>query len=596
MHVVLADLRAGPLAQARATVAAFGAATGARVETVVTDVSDPEQVAAAGRAAEQAFGKLHVLVNNAGVAMHGIPVEQATPETWRRVIGVNVMGAIHGIHALLPLIRRHGEGGHVVNTASISGFFVREGRHQGGYAHDQIRRGGAVRGAGAGDQGQRHRRFGAVPRPGAALTFFAFRPPRARPAPRPPMAFRRPHRTRGSWCPRGRTRSATTNSTSSPIPRNARWCTPVTHGSRRRSTAPMRWRAASRADPRSNTMRHLAMVLLLSLTCPVARAAEPPILDTAAVPYVEADGNAAYEDFLLVNLPRAFAVASSGAYGWFGGTATPEQVRATALASCASKGGTDCAIYAEDLTVVWPGRPRIDPPPVPGPLITGTGYAFVPDVRFIWHGPQTARGLYVWGHGNAGGRDESNVQPQNYVRAFNNAGFDVVRFAREGFSDYADSAEGWLRAALPKLRARGWRTLVVGGQSRGAWNSLQMLDTPGLADAVIAISPANLNFTLRGSEAAELHRILYAANAPTTRVAIAQFTGDTFVTTSLDERVASLRDGLTGRVGTLLIIDQPKGLTGHGAGGSYDFAHRFAACLLHFVLDPEPLSTCDQAR
>ena len=134
MHLVLADLRAETLARARATVAALGAATGARVETVVTDVSDPEQMAAAGRVAEQAFGKLHVLVNNAGVAMHGVPVEQATPETWRRVIGVNVMGAIHGIHALLPLIRRHGEGGHVVNTASISGFFVREGRYQGGYA------------------------------------------------------------------------------------------------------------------------------------------------------------------------------------------------------------------------------------------------------------------------------------------------------------------------------------------------------------------------------------------------------------------------------------------------------------------------------
>ncbi len=134
MHVVLADLHPETLAQARAAVAAIGAPTGARVETVLTDVSDPDQLAAAGRATEQAFGKLHVLVNNAGVAMHGIPVEQATPETWRRVIGVNVMGAIHGIHALLPLIRRHGEGGHVVNTASISGFFVREGRHQGGYA------------------------------------------------------------------------------------------------------------------------------------------------------------------------------------------------------------------------------------------------------------------------------------------------------------------------------------------------------------------------------------------------------------------------------------------------------------------------------
>jgi NAD(P)-dependent dehydrogenase (short-subunit alcohol dehydrogenase family) len=130
MHLVLADLRPEPLEQARQMVTAGGA----RAISVVTDVTDPASVAAAGQAAEAAFGKLHVLVNNAGVAMHGIPVEQATPETWRRVIGVNVMWVIHGIHLLLPLIRRHGEGGHVVNTASISGFFVREGRHQGGYA------------------------------------------------------------------------------------------------------------------------------------------------------------------------------------------------------------------------------------------------------------------------------------------------------------------------------------------------------------------------------------------------------------------------------------------------------------------------------
>jgi NAD(P)-dependent dehydrogenase (short-subunit alcohol dehydrogenase family) len=134
MHLVLADLDADKLDHARASVAQIGGATGARVATVVTDVSDPASVTAAGHAAEQAFGKLHVLVNNAGVAMHGLPVEKATPDTWRRVIGVNVMGVINGIHVLLPLIRRHNEGGHVVNTASISGFFVREGRHQGGYA------------------------------------------------------------------------------------------------------------------------------------------------------------------------------------------------------------------------------------------------------------------------------------------------------------------------------------------------------------------------------------------------------------------------------------------------------------------------------
>jgi NAD(P)-dependent dehydrogenase (short-subunit alcohol dehydrogenase family) len=130
MNLVLADLRPDPLEEARAAVAA----TGAKAIAVTTDVTDLASVAAAGQAAEREFGKLHVLVNNAGVAMHGIPIEQAPPETWQRVIGVNVMGVINGIHALLPLIRRHGEGGHVVNTGSVSSLFVREGRHQGGYA------------------------------------------------------------------------------------------------------------------------------------------------------------------------------------------------------------------------------------------------------------------------------------------------------------------------------------------------------------------------------------------------------------------------------------------------------------------------------
>jgi NAD(P)-dependent dehydrogenase (short-subunit alcohol dehydrogenase family) len=127
MNLVLADLRPDPLEQARAAI-------GGNAIAVATDVTDLASVTAAGAAAEQQFGKLHVLVNNAGIAMHGIPIEQASPETWQRVIGVNVMGVINGIHALLPLIRRHGEGGHVVNTGSVSSLFVRAGRHQGGYA------------------------------------------------------------------------------------------------------------------------------------------------------------------------------------------------------------------------------------------------------------------------------------------------------------------------------------------------------------------------------------------------------------------------------------------------------------------------------
>lgn len=130
MNLVLADIQPGPLEEARREVEAAGA----RAVAVKTDVSDPAQVAALARAAQEAFGGLHVAVNNAGVAMHGTPVEQVTADEWRWVLGVNVLGVINGIHALVPAIRRHGQGGHVVNTASISGFFLRRGANQGAYS------------------------------------------------------------------------------------------------------------------------------------------------------------------------------------------------------------------------------------------------------------------------------------------------------------------------------------------------------------------------------------------------------------------------------------------------------------------------------
>ena len=130
MNVVLCDLRPEPLEQARQSIAALGV----KAIGVTVDVSDLASVEAAGRAAVGAFGKLHVVANNAGVAMHGTPVEQVTPQEWDWVIGVNIRGVINGIRTFVPLIRSHGEGGHVVNTASISGFFLRPGAHQGAYS------------------------------------------------------------------------------------------------------------------------------------------------------------------------------------------------------------------------------------------------------------------------------------------------------------------------------------------------------------------------------------------------------------------------------------------------------------------------------
>jgi NAD(P)-dependent dehydrogenase (short-subunit alcohol dehydrogenase family) len=129
-NIVLADLRPEPLEVARKTIEAIGV----RAVGVTIDVSDADSVAAAGKAALDAFGALHIAVNNAGVAMHGTPLENVTPQEWDWVIGVNVKGVINGIRTFVPMIRAHGQGGHVVNTGSVSSLFVREGRNQGAYA------------------------------------------------------------------------------------------------------------------------------------------------------------------------------------------------------------------------------------------------------------------------------------------------------------------------------------------------------------------------------------------------------------------------------------------------------------------------------
>jgi hypothetical protein len=337
------------------------------------------------------------------------------------------------------------------------------------------------------------------------------------------------------------------------------------------------------------------LVMLPWLLGGACRAAQPqwPVLDTEAVPYLKANGRSSYADFLLMNLSRAIAVASNGTYGWYGGAGSIADARSKALKLCTDKGGVGCAIYAEDLQVVWQGRPAQALPPVPGPLIEARDYAFVPDPRYIWHGPQTALGVYVWAHGTGAAQDSRGIQPQPHVRAFNDAGFDIVRFDRAPTTDYPDEAAEWLHAGLAALRARGWRTIVAAGQSRGAWNSLQALDTPGLADAVIAISPAR--FSSQITQEADLSRILRrAASSPHARVAVAQFTGDIYVR-DMPGRIDMLRDLLPSRVAATLVIDQPEGITGHGGGNTADFARRFGRCLLRFVTDTVPPKECTPA-
>src|SRR5262245_6648111 len=121
------------------TVAAVRARGGEAV-SVRTDVSDLAQVQALADRAFGAFGRVHVLCNNAGVAAWG-GLETATHRDWQWVLGVNLWGVIHGLEAFLPRMIAQREGGHVLNTASMAGLIASQGL---GVYNPSIHGGGAV--------------------------------------------------------------------------------------------------------------------------------------------------------------------------------------------------------------------------------------------------------------------------------------------------------------------------------------------------------------------------------------------------------------------------------------------------------------------
>jgi NAD(P)-dependent dehydrogenase (short-subunit alcohol dehydrogenase family) len=116
MKVVLADIEADALAIAVESLRDSTPDT----RGVICDVTDPVSVERAAKVAQEAFGNIHVVCNNAGVAAAG-GIDNISIDAWRWVLDVNLMGVLYGIRSFLPHIRAHGEGGHFVNTASMAG-------------------------------------------------------------------------------------------------------------------------------------------------------------------------------------------------------------------------------------------------------------------------------------------------------------------------------------------------------------------------------------------------------------------------------------------------------------------------------------------
>lgn len=115
MKVAIADVQRDRLPKAEAALNSPG-----NVLAIETDVRDRSAIERAADRTEDAFGKVHVVCNNAGIGAHG-PGHSISVEYWNRVLDINLHGVFHGVQVFAPRIKRHGEGGHIVNTASTAG-------------------------------------------------------------------------------------------------------------------------------------------------------------------------------------------------------------------------------------------------------------------------------------------------------------------------------------------------------------------------------------------------------------------------------------------------------------------------------------------
>lgn len=118
MNVMLADVEEAALQAAVSALKDLGI----RAEGVIADVTSPDDMQKAAKRTTETFGRLHLLCNNAGILRAGKVVEFGGAD-WQPVIDINIHGVVNGMNMLLPLIMAHGEGGHVLNTASILGMF-----------------------------------------------------------------------------------------------------------------------------------------------------------------------------------------------------------------------------------------------------------------------------------------------------------------------------------------------------------------------------------------------------------------------------------------------------------------------------------------
>ena len=117
MNIVIADIDQENLQKAGSELVAAGIS----VLTVALNVADEAQWQEVANQALARFGKIHMVVNNAGIGGDTGPIENQDKKGWQWALDVNLMGVVYGAKIMTPLIKKHGEGGWIVNVASMAG-------------------------------------------------------------------------------------------------------------------------------------------------------------------------------------------------------------------------------------------------------------------------------------------------------------------------------------------------------------------------------------------------------------------------------------------------------------------------------------------
>jgi pimeloyl-ACP methyl ester carboxylesterase len=198
-------------------------------------------------------------------------------------------------------------------------------------------------------------------------------------------------------------------------------------------------------------------------------------------------------------------------------------------------------------------------------------------------GPERAMGAVIWNHGRSINVEDSESPTPPYLRALRDAGWDVLRFNRLRDGDTLTASTRRLVEQVGQLKHKGYRRVVLAGQSFGAFLVLMAADASEDVDAVVATSPAAFGsfdefYDSWRLNATRLYPLLERVKRA--RVMLFYFHGDDFDPGGRGERSRAI---LSARQIGFSVVDQPAFLVGHWASSTGLFLRRFGDCIRDFV-------------